>query len=77
MNPVWHHASQLALFIVAAWLAAAVASRLIGDPVAGFAAGLVVLIHPANVEAAVYLRRGPRSGGALHPARGLRLDPAS
>jgi tetratricopeptide (TPR) repeat protein len=55
MSPVWYHSSQLALFIVAAWLAAAVASRLIGDPVAGFAAGLVVLIHPANVEAAVYL----------------------
>ena len=55
MSPVWYHASQLALFIVAAWLAAAVAFRLIGDRLAGFAAGLVVLIHPANVEAALYL----------------------
>jgi tetratricopeptide (TPR) repeat protein len=55
MRPFGFHASQLVLFLCAAWLAAAVASRLIGDPVAGFAAGLVVLFHPANVEAAVYL----------------------
>lgn len=55
MRPFGFHASQLVLFLSAAWLAAAVASRLIGDPVAGFAAGLVVLLHPANVEASVYL----------------------
>ena len=55
MKPFGFHASQIALLIFAAWLAAAVVARLIGDSVAGFAAGLVVLLHPANVEAASYL----------------------
>ncbi len=55
MRPFGFHASQLVLFLCAAWLAAAVVSRLIGDRVAGFAAGLVLLLHPANVESASYL----------------------
>ena len=55
LDPVWFHASQIVIFLGAVVLVAAIAFRLLRNRVASLVAGLIVLLHPANVEPVVYL----------------------